>query len=60
VARAWIAGPDDNARAIGLQPLLSGERSEDEGLFVRQHEYWAEVLRKAIEAEAAEVEGAAA
>src|SRR5690606_4965866 len=41
-ATRWIDGPDDNARAIGLQPLLSGERSEDEGLFVRQHEYWAE------------------
>lgn len=43
-AAHWIDGPDDNARSLGLQPLLSGERSEDEGLFVRQHEYWAEAL----------------
>jgi benzoate/toluate 1,2-dioxygenase subunit alpha len=44
----WIDGPDENARAIGLKPLLSGERSEDEGLFVRQHEFWAKSLREAI------------
>jgi len=44
----WIDGPDDNAKAIGLKPLLSGERSEDEGLFVRQHEFWAKSLREAI------------
>lgn len=47
-AAHWIEGPDDNARAVGLQPLLSGERSEDEGLFVRQHEYWAEALKAAL------------
>ncbi len=50
-ALRWLDGPDDNAKAIGLQPLLSGERTEDEGLFVRQHEYWAKVLGKALEAE---------
>lgn len=44
----WVEGADDNARAIGLEPLLSGERSEDEGLFVRQHEYWAEALKSAL------------
>jgi benzoate/toluate 1,2-dioxygenase subunit alpha len=44
----WIDGPDENAKAIGLRPILSGERSEDEGLFVRQHEFWAQSLRKAI------------
>jgi benzoate/toluate 1,2-dioxygenase alpha subunit len=50
-ALRWLDGPDDNAKAIGLQPLLSGERTEDEGLFVRQHEYWAKVLGEALEAE---------
>ncbi|CAN5301451.1 Rieske 2Fe-2S domain-containing protein [soil metagenome] len=48
-ATRWIDGPDDNAKAVGLAPLLSGERSEDEGLFVRQHEYWAQVLRAGVE-----------
>jgi benzoate/toluate 1,2-dioxygenase alpha subunit len=47
-AMRWVEGPDENARAMGLQPLLSGQRSEDEGLFVRQHEYWAKVLRAAV------------
>lgn len=48
-AARWIDGPDANAEAMGLEPLLSGERSEDEGLFVRQHEYWARTLRAAVE-----------
>jgi benzoate/toluate 1,2-dioxygenase alpha subunit len=48
-AKRWIAGPDDNAKAMGMKPLLSSERSEDEGLFVRQHEYWAKVLLSAID-----------
>ena len=47
-ATRWIDGPDENARAQDLAPLLSGERSEDEGLFVRQHEYWAEALRAGV------------
>jgi benzoate/toluate 1,2-dioxygenase alpha subunit len=50
-APLWIDGPDENARRMGLNPLLSGERSEDEGLFVRQHEYWAKVMRDALAAE---------
>ncbi len=52
-APLWIKGPDDNARRMGLNPLLSGERSEDEGLFVCQHEHWAQVMRQALEAEKA-------
>ena len=47
-APLWIDGPDENARRMGLEPLLSGERSEDEGLFVRQHEYWARTMREAL------------
>lgn len=48
-ATRWIDGADDNARAMGLEPLLSGERSEDEGLFLRQHEYWAQALIAGLE-----------
>src|ERR1700716_1029465 len=33
----WINGPDKDANAIGLRPLLSGAKTEDEGLFVVQH-----------------------
>ncbi|MDK1491433.1 Rieske 2Fe-2S domain-containing protein [Sinorhizobium sp. 7-81] len=50
-APLWIDGPDENARRMGIVPLLSGERSEDEGLFVRQHEYWAKVMCQALAAE---------
>ncbi|WP_034997759.1 Rieske 2Fe-2S domain-containing protein [Beijerinckia mobilis] len=50
-ATRWIEGPDENAKAMGLKPILSGDRSEDEGLFVRQHEYWAEMLRNALQRE---------
>ena len=60
-APLWIHGPDDNARRMGLKPLISGERSEDEGLFVCQHEYWARVMRDALAAEkAGEKQGEAA
>ncbi len=51
-ALRWIAGPDENARAMGMNPLLSSERSEDEGLFVRQHAYWAETLLAALDRDA--------
>lgn len=50
-ANHWIDGPDDNALALGLKPILSGQKSEDEGLFVRQHEYWAEALTAALRAD---------
>jgi benzoate/toluate 1,2-dioxygenase subunit alpha len=40
---------------MGLSPVISGERSEDEGLFVCQHEYWVHVMRDALKKERAEV-----
>ncbi|KGJ21295.1 Rieske 2Fe-2S domain-containing protein [Paracoccus sanguinis] len=50
-APRWVEGPDENARRMGLNPQLSGERSEDEGLFVRQHAYWREAMQSALETE---------
>ena len=55
-APLWIAGPDANAKKMGMKPLLSGERSEDEGLFVCQHNYWAQVMRQAVQQERAGAE----
>ena len=55
-AQRWIAGPDENAKAMGMNPLLSSERSEDEGLFVRQHEYWAKVMLGAVTRDAEAVQ----
>ncbi len=51
-------GPHTGSRAltkrpksIGLKPLMSGLRTEDEGLFVVQHKYWQEALQRALAAE---------
>ena len=46
-AKHWINGPDE-AQAIGLDPLMSGVKTEDEGLFVVQHSYWREAMEKAV------------
>jgi benzoate/toluate 1,2-dioxygenase alpha subunit len=37
---------------MGMKPLLSSERSEDEGLFVRQHEFWAQIMLDGMAREA--------
>ncbi|HUN41411.1 MAG TPA: benzoate 1,2-dioxygenase large subunit [Acetobacteraceae bacterium] len=50
----WIQGPDEGAREIGLNPLLSGKRAEDEGLFVVQHQYWQQAMQRALAADAAQ------
>ena len=47
----WVKGPDATADLIGLKPELSGIKTEDEGLYVVQHEYWLETMKKAILAE---------
>lgn len=44
-AKHWIEGQDEAAKDIDLFPLLSGAKSEDEGLFVVQHEHWANILK---------------
>jgi benzoate/toluate 1,2-dioxygenase alpha subunit len=53
-APLWVEGADANAKNMGLKPLISGERSEDEGLFVCQHEYWVHVMRDALKKEQGE------
>ena len=50
-AKHWIEGADDAAKAIGLQPLMSGTRTEDEGLFVVQHKHWQQVMQRALASE---------
>ncbi len=42
---------------MGLKPLISGTRPEDEGLYLKQHGYWAQVMARALAAgqDAAEV-----
>ncbi|MBL8452373.1 MAG: benzoate 1,2-dioxygenase large subunit, partial [Zoogloea sp.] len=50
-ATHWVQGADENAKVIGLAPELSGLKTEDEGLYVIQHQYWLEAMKKAAEAE---------
>ncbi len=50
-AAHWIDGPDAAAEAIGLKPVMSGVKTEDEGLFVVQHKYWQEAMQRALAAE---------
>ncbi len=53
-AEHWIDGPDEAAKSIGLEPIMSGAKTEDEGLYTVQHRYWLEAMKKAIEKEQAE------
>ncbi|MGH3519584.1 MAG: benzoate 1,2-dioxygenase large subunit [Haloechinothrix sp.] len=46
-----ITGPDEEAEKLGLEPIASGVRTEDEGLYPIQHGYWLETMRKAMAAE---------
>ena len=50
-AKHWVKGPDAEADKIGLKPLLSGVKTEDEGLYVVQHKHWLETMSKAVAAE---------
>lgn len=52
-AKHWVQGADDAAREIDLAPALSGVRTEDEGLFVLQHQYWQQTMIDALAAEQA-------
>jgi benzoate/toluate 1,2-dioxygenase alpha subunit len=47
-ATHWVDGPDDAAREIGLHPLRSGVKADDEGLFLVQHGYWSQALQRAV------------
>ena len=47
-SKHWIHGPDDAANEIGLKPLLSGIKTEDEGLYLAQHQYWLKTMKHAI------------
>jgi benzoate/toluate 1,2-dioxygenase subunit alpha len=49
-AAHWINGADEAAESIGLKPLLSARRTEDEGLFVVQHKYWQRAMQTALAA----------
>lgn len=43
----WIQGPDEEAKKLGMNPVMSGAKTEDEGLYTVQHRYWVNVMKKA-------------
>jgi benzoate/toluate 1,2-dioxygenase alpha subunit len=51
-AQHWVDGADEEAARIGLKPVMSGVKTEDEGLYTVQHRYWHDVMKKALEGEA--------
>ncbi|MBG6233666.1 benzoate/toluate 1,2-dioxygenase alpha subunit [Pedobacter sp. CAN_A7] len=48
-AKHWIQGADEHATQMGINPILSGLKSEDEGLFLIQHEYWLNSMKQALQ-----------
>lgn len=48
----WITGPDDEAKKLGMNPIMSGAKTEDEGLYTVQHRYWVDTMKKAAQKEA--------
>ena len=50
-ATHWVQGADPAAQEIGLKPVLSGLKTEDEGLYTEQHRYWLETLQRAVQTE---------
>ncbi len=55
-AQHWVRGADEGAAAIGLKPLLSGLKTEDEGLFAVQHRYWMQTMQRHLAAEDSPIE----
>ncbi len=47
-AKHWVHGADTAAQEIGLKPVLSGVKTEDEGLYTEQHRYWQQSLLQAV------------
>jgi benzoate/toluate 1,2-dioxygenase subunit alpha len=50
-AMHWIDGADAAAKEIGLTPVMSGLKTEDEGLYTVQHRYWLESMKEAMRKE---------
>lgn len=46
-----IDGPDEQAKELGINPIASGAKTEDEGLYPVQHEYWQSVMIDALATE---------
>ncbi len=47
-AMHWQQGADENAQRLEMKPLISGPRSEDEGLYITHHHHWQSTLLAAL------------
>jgi len=47
-ARHWTEGPDEHARDSGIDPVMSGCRSEDEALYIPHHAHWQKTMLMGI------------
>ncbi|WP_420174702.1 benzoate 1,2-dioxygenase large subunit [Luteococcus sp. OSA5] len=53
-AEHWLTGPDEVATALEMNGVISaGVKNEDEGLYPVQHGHWVDVMRDAVQREAA-------
>ena len=52
-AAHWIEGADEGAKRIGLEPIMSGAKPEDEGLYIHHHQHWADEMLRAVASERA-------
>src|SRR6266404_1608609 len=50
-AKHWVQGGNSAAAEMGLQPVLSGLRGDDEGLLMVQHSHWQNTMKRALSAE---------
>jgi benzoate/toluate 1,2-dioxygenase alpha subunit len=50
-AKHWVQGGDSTAEELGLRPVLSSPRGDDEGLFLVQHNHWQKTMERALAAE---------
>ncbi|MER5127701.1 Rieske 2Fe-2S domain-containing protein [Serratia marcescens] len=49
-ATRWLEGQaDDNAKALGIVPDMTGPRPEDEALYLSQHHHWQNILLRQLE-----------
>ena len=50
-AKHWVQGGSSTAEELGLQPVLSGLRGDDEGLLLVQHSHWQNLMKRALSSE---------
>jgi benzoate/toluate 1,2-dioxygenase alpha subunit len=44
-----VVGADERARKLGFEPRFCGTQLQDEGLFLNQHRFWLELMKRGVE-----------